>query len=602
VSLGRYNSTFSRGGIETASDGRFRVTGLPVGTYDVYVELEGYTQSYSTMQIEVGGNAVVIPIQRAADESSGGSTTGPGAVTVELVDQDDVPIDIGSVSILPPSGLYFDSRTGLPDSAGRAAFSNLALGPWEVTAYASAADGSSLLFPTKIADLTSTDFAETVRLAGGAPSRITGTIDLNEFSSDVVYVALFDDRGRLRSSGDVDENGAFTIQRVAPGSYYLQLGGGFGVSGDWVGPPPEILPGQVYWSSTTTSGVANMSDATLITVGSGTESGNHRLAATAGATVTGQIEIAGPTGASALPPTRCAYVLPYREIGSEWRLVDVETWACGAEPIFGKGMPAGRYKFQIGDFYSGSSAILPSYVGGATLETATVFDLVAGQVRDLGTIVAQVAPPGSTLQAVDLAFLLQNGVDISLYEDLISASDQLESGGDVTIEVGDDLAGQYVNVSANSTPQVVGETWQQVAADGTVTVTLPPDLVGSHKLVVADTTGQLVGWTAVEIAQGTSTGGSTGGTSSGGSSTASKPAGKVATTSEATPVPTTTATASPTPTPVATEGPEATPSTEPQTASGAPGGDGGWIIWVVGGGLVVLVGAAAVLIFRRRLV
>jgi hypothetical protein len=98
-----------------------------------------------------------------------------------------------------------------------------------------------------------------------------------------------------------------------------------------------------------------------------------------------------------------------------------------------------------------------------------------------------VAPP-----VADLTPELRSGT-------LVPSGQQVTAGSEVSLYVGRDLAGTWVDVFLFSDPVFLGRFL--VAADGTVTAPVPATLAGDHRLVVADAeTGEVVAWTNVAVA------------------------------------------------------------------------------------------------------
>ncbi len=80
------------------------------------------------------------------------------------------------------------------------------------------------------------------------------------------------------------------------------------------------------------------------------------------------------------------------------------------------------------------------------------------------------------------------------------APDVVAPGGSVTVFVGTEHAGEWVSVWLYSTPQLLGDGWQQVSTNGGVTVTIPADApAGTHKIAVLDAAGDLLGWASVTV-------------------------------------------------------------------------------------------------------
>jgi len=87
-------------------------------------------------------------------------------------------------------------------------------------------------------------------------------------------------------------------------------------------------------------------------------------------------------------------------------------------------------------------------------------------------------------------------------ENLITSNDRsLSASETIRIFVGQQFAGQWVQVWLYSDPVLLSDGWVQVAADGYVTVELPDELpAGAHRLAVLDANGDVIGWQSVTVA------------------------------------------------------------------------------------------------------
>ena len=120
---------------------------------------------------------------------------------------------------------------------------------------------------------------------------------------------------------------------------------------------------------------------------------------------------------------------------------------------------------------------------------------------DLGRIaITAIIPVG------DIIPVTLNNVDsVSDFEDFVSIDGQPAAGQLVTLEVGEDMAGEWVLVVANSDPEVISDGWVRVGADGKVSATIPATLPTniSHRLAIQDADLALTGWTRLNLGSGT---------------------------------------------------------------------------------------------------
>ncbi len=589
--------------VTTDASGRFSATGLPEGKFYVTVTAPGYREKWASVDVVGAGASVVLPITPTGRSSTGFDD---GTIGVTVLDLGGDPVDDVRVTVDTPGDPPVGYWDGFVDGDGEFTFTDIPEGTWRVSALPGGPGATLRVFEQASVEIAGgTAESASVVLEEILPRSIGGTIELGDFRASGLWISLTDPEGAFVNAAEVQEDGSYLIQNVAAGDYKITLSPGDGpTSGGYVegsgGEVPDIGAAQLWWAGWRSGpGSASLqspyaSDAVVVEVGEGEALEGYDFEAVPGGTVRAAVRLADGTGTANLPPARCFSLVVYRSSGSGWAEVrNVQDFACGAEPLVLRGLGDGTYRFAVVDEFTGSTAFRTAYNGGAaTLATAPSVRVEAGEVVDLGTVVVRIPKPDeSSLEAIDLDFLASNGIDLGDYEDEIALADGDPTAGQPSdVEVGEEFAGQWVNVSLNSTPIVVGSSWHQVSPDGTVTVTMPTGLDGEHRLAVADSEGRLVGWTGVTIAEGAATGGT------GGSVVKPRPGSAPAAVATPTPTPTPTPTATRTPHPVE---PEEQPEAEPETAASTD--DGSWAIWLFAGigGLVLLV-AVGVVIFRRR--
>lgn len=494
---------FTGGPAISDASGRWSISGLPEGSYGVSVSHPDYVQDFTpTVQVTGATTSVVIAI---AEATSGGTSDGlDGSIEVTVTDGGQ-PVDDVRVIAEPLTGQVPDLAEADVDEDGVGVLTDLSSGTWKLSAYSIAYDSEPRMFSTVEVALSEGSPDATAELTVVAPGALIGQVALAGLDPAYMDAWVTDENGLFENLGPVDVDGGFVSTPVRPGDYVLELRGGFGVFG---GPQegstelPDIFTARTWWSDS--GPVDTREEATVIHVGEAETLTGFALTATPGGTARADVRLALPGGGfRALDTSTCFDLVGYREVGGDW----VDEWettdvACGNEPLVLRGLTPGTYRFALRDQDEGSNAFSTIYVGGSSLATADDYEVVAGDVLDLGTLtVAIPSPDESTLEALDLEFLASNGVDVSAYEDLIEVADPTEAteGEPATVEVGPEFAGQWVTVTINSDPTPAGG-WQQVAADGTIVITLPEGVTGSHRLAVADATNQLMGWTPVDIA------------------------------------------------------------------------------------------------------
>ena len=119
---------------------------------------------------------------------------------------------------------------------------------------------------------------------------------------------------------------------------------------------------------------------------------------------------------------------------------------------------------------------------------------VAGNTSEVGTVsLPKGAPVAAPVAAGEASLTAATKGGISV------SDSTLKPGQKFTITVGRDHADQYVAAFVYSSPVSLGG-WQLVAADGTIEVTLPTTLAaGQHRIAVQDVDGVVIGWADVTV-------------------------------------------------------------------------------------------------------
>lgn len=625
VSLNRTNGGY-QGTAEADSAGRFRFTGLPAGEYGVWVA----DSRGAYVSLQAGATESIVAAYTGTTGVSGGAGDGTisGVVTMdgEPVEGLRVSVPFGTSATTDVNGRYVVQLDDVPYGDIPVYLGNSSPGmigqipaPSIVPMTAGVSFSASAPNPGHdFVAFAAASISGGVTAVGGAPFDAYSQVTL-------VDVATGEE---LPYFGIPAQAGEWSMDAIPAGTYKLLLRAGAGpLAGNYGDQPTDASvvsgPAPRYWKDGVPGGVADLAAATTFTVAAGTTTDGFDFAEMpAGSTITGTVAVAVPGGASVpLPGVRSITVLPYQQVGSSWVALDWATsYAYGS--LGGRfdiaGLHSGNYKFRFSDDESaGSRKLSTVWAGGSADDSgAQIFTVVAGSPITLPAAVMSVAAPTADGGVIDLATMDQATVDG--LEGGISAPGSATAGDEVTLEVGTDLAGEWVEVWANSTPLQIA-SWRQVGADGTVTVTLPDSLIGTHHLIAQDADSYPIGWTEVNLAPaGTSgAGASSGGVgASSGSSTAhSRGAGGsprgTAVVSEGPSAGDATenapseqvVTSTPTPTPRATTAAPSTPGagSTPAAAVGdtAASFDPAVLLWIIGGGIAVLVVGGGVIWFVR---
>jgi hypothetical protein len=608
--------------VETDAGGTFTAEGLTAGNFVVSVYKDGYTGGTATVIVSGSTSSVVVPLRPITD-APGGFAGGALNITVRDVDGhvvDDAMVDGVLTGLSPDDWASFYDGV---DGDGRLAVDGLREGAWLVSVYASRPDGGPRAFAPALVELSADNPTADLVFGESIPSRVTGQVDVNGFTNRDLMIVAVDEDGFVLGATQPEADGTYVLSDLPAADVRVGLQGA--ESGGSEG-TPALLAMPVWATDDGASQTVELAEAQVFPLTGGTSLTGFDFRAVAGGTVRAALALSANGETGPFPSARCFMMRTFHLEGGDWVEYALGwDFGCGTEPLLARGLPAGQYKFEFRDDFTGSEAFRTTYNGGAsTLAAAAPVVVTAGEVVDLGTIVASVPEPqDATLDALDLDFLADDpDFDLDAYKGQVSTGDELTAGEPTEVHVGEEYAGKWVNVSLNSTPVVVGAAWHQVALDGIVRVTLPSDMNGSHRLAVGDTEGRLMGWTAVEIAEAVPGDGDDSGDGDGGDSGESGESGESAgtggskasgaTSGRATGSGVATdaaaeATGDDTTVPAAQAPAPAQESTstdddeaEPTAAPDAEVGDGSWIVWTVVGGLVVLVGGAAGLIFVRR--
>lgn len=516
------SSGFAIDPVITNSRGEFSFTGLPAGQIMVNADLEGYVgiEIVNTEESEQGGafgpGYPVGTIDLEDGEQAklyaklrpeiAGSNTVSGTVRTSL----NRPVENMYVNLRTEAGLYIPGVQ--TDASGHFEFTGLADGDYVLSSssYSSSYGMSEARF-----SLNGSDSVQNLTLA---PSGlVTGSVldaDGKPVSCAVVTAYRVNSdgtRGELVSSSMADYGstqvpgtGNYSLSYLAQGNYYLRLS-----QQCWSNTTPVTTNfASGFWSNSVPAITDTPVAAVSVVAGAVTADKNFVVGNT-GAGLTGKIVTSTPQGEAGLAVGKYATVSIYKLVNGSYQVQGyLSRWVSGREGgIFTlNGLPAGRYKVKISDPMNSSRGIATTFLGGSDLSSARVIEVSAGDDVQLGNIVVAQKVPTEAPTAVQTSNLTSNT------EDQIAAPDSVEANQTISVNVGEDMAGEWVSVWAHSTPTSLGD-WVQVGADGTVTATVSEALpAGNHKIVVQDVDDRVVGWTGTTVASTSESSSSVGGT------------------------------------------------------------------------------------------
>lgn len=496
----------------SASDGTFIFTGVPDGRYYIMAEADGYVVEKEPEMMFGGGY--------------GASAGGESAAQVDLAQGEQANVTVKMLKTLPGRGtlqgtisvngapmpdvyVYVTSSlTGsflgyvLTDDNGVYTVPNIPAGSVEVHASPQSSEYAQMRNTASIAASSTTVLNFESALAG----RITGiAVDADGNPPQCVYAIAFRANqdgsiGSFASSTQVSSGtagspgtGAYTIDSLAPGDYfvnYVQVPYCQGTSSF-----TSNNFGDTFYSSSSATGSLSAPSRVTVTSGAGTAGVNVTLLP--GAKLTGFVKVETPSGAALIPAGKAIQVRVYREkAGNFVRQPQFDFWVTGrdAGSFNIQGLAPGSYKLEFRDTWDGNRGYERTFYGGSsTLADALTINLTRGTTLSGITIVMPVKAPFDDPEAVETSELN------SSTQEQIDAPASVSANQQVTIDVGEDLAGEWVSVWAHSTPTLMGD-WVQVKADGTVSATIPSSLSqGQHKIVVQDVDNAVVGWSGTTV-------------------------------------------------------------------------------------------------------
>jgi hypothetical protein len=501
IALTRSLGGFDVTPVTSATGGAYTITGLPAGEYYATVSAPGYQSAYVDVVMAAAPVSFNIsltpgPVLPAAD----------GTITGTVVDEHGQAVDGADVSVSIPGLSEADQPSSLPfattDSDGHFELDQVPLTTVSVSAdYYPFDDQSESYAPAdQTVDLSAANESSDLSFALVPGSSISGTVSVDggTIPSDELVNVRDASTGDPVGFGQVNsQSGAYIVNGLAAGNYILQFEEPLDQSAD----APPTSAGQAYWVSGTPYGSTSLSDATVITVGSGASLSGRDMSLHSGGEIHGTVQIQTSSGPVTIPSGKVVNIDIYREDGSNSpALLDLATGEASAYnngQFTLWGLAPGNYALKFSDPYQGNTALTTQYSGGAdSLTGAAQITVSAGGVTNIGNVVMSTAVPDDSPDAVNSESFSADQLDG--LQDQIATDPTITAGDPVTVNVGADLAGQWVAVWANSVALPMS-TWVQVAADGTVQATVPSTLSGSHRVVVEDASQQPVGWTAVTV-------------------------------------------------------------------------------------------------------
>lgn len=417
--------------------------------------------------------------------------SGPGIVTGTVTDQFGDPLSNAGVTVWLSGEFISGSDTNWDGS-----FEIGGLPLTELVLRAEFYDDSLDLAPAQISFELSTDDPETVvdveLTEGGTLVGSVSQADTLQPLGDVTVLVLDADSHQIVAREWLSGHADFVIGRLPSGDYLVKLMVS-PVYGATVEQDVQLTAaGGNYWTTDDPTGTSDVAEASRITVESGAVVSGIDMQLGVGSGIVGVVKVSTLDGPVTLPARRELSVLVERFVNGSWVPQEESMGGTDGYALGGffavTGLAEGHYRVTLHDSTFGNRALV---------DHQFEVDTVAGQLTDVGEKVLEIAVPTTAPSATDLAQLDERIVQ--LLNGLVGAPEEAEAGDEITISVGAQYAGEWIGVTANSTPTLLG-SWVQVGADGTVSVAVPRDLTGSHRLVVQDADAFPMGWSSIELA------------------------------------------------------------------------------------------------------
>lgn len=192
------------------------------------------------------------------------------------------------------------------------------------------------------------------------------------------------------------------------------------------------------------------------------------------------------------------------------------------------GVPDGQYKIKFSEPWALGQAVTPLFFGPSpTLDSATIITITNGSTVSNVDVTLSVPAPLAAPAAAATSNLNEK------LEDQVKVESGASVGSGVTLDLGEDFAGEWVAVTLETTPTSVStqslrkaalkiastpilstSNWRQVGADGKLTISVSS--AGEGKVVVQDANNTIIGWTNISISSAGSQPLASGGSSAGG--------------------------------------------------------------------------------------
>lgn len=515
----------------TDSNGKMNLTNLESGNYYLNVNLDGYWGA--ERDVSVDGDHGTKKIKFVLDRKNLN-----GKLEGNVRDRWGQPVP--GATVCATHDVYFrywggdDGPCVDSDENGHYSATGIAVGkPINFRIYAAEGQNYSPYFE-KIA-FTEDDFSnlnKNVTLEEGAS--LSGSIADSSGSNlqNITLYAIDHLTDEYISSTNPDEGGVYTFSNLPAKEIDIFLADSQAWGEDGFGRSDVAAWGYIKRTGSRTSVTAGQrSTETAISLVSGTnlEIGETRVAV--GGKIHGTVKVRNGEHASTRY-NRDISVSLFRLTTSGWKDMSYLVSTSASRWTDGKfwlnGVPDGQYKIKFSEPWALGQAVTPLFFGPSpTLDSATIITIANGSTVSNVDVTLSVPAPLAAPAAAETSNLNEK------LEDQVKVESGASVGSGVTLDLGEDFAGEWVAVTIETTPTSVStqslrkaalrlastpilstSNWRQVGADGKLTISVSS--AGEGKIVVQDANNTIIGWTSISISSAGSQPIASGGSSAGG--------------------------------------------------------------------------------------
>ncbi|MEP6478988.1 MAG: carboxypeptidase-like regulatory domain-containing protein [Rhodoglobus sp.] len=450
--------------------------GLPAGGSSLRVTASGYVTKYVPFVI---GDDALLGLDVAltpANSTINGTVTDGSATAI-------VGLSVTATLNADTTVHYYD----MTDITGAYSFPSIGAGTYTVTMGGAGTAWQAASHSVAVA--ASTTATSDFTLAPRITSSILGTIHDGAAAGIAdICVNLYDATGDAVGGTGVGvgsaPDGTYQISDVEAGTYRLLF---------WDCDYSRV-PG---YATTYSGGSTSLAHATTLVVASGVNSAGNDITLAPGGAISGHLDLQTADGTVEFPTAHQSIPTAFQFVDGAWQeFFNPHTYyGPGGGNYILRGLPAGTYRMGFSDSATGPFSYAPEYWDDhATIGGATDIAVTSGvEHTGINASVSVTRPALDSLAVPDAGLLPPE-------EDHIAVIGEAAQGSTIGVDVGANLAGQWVAVWVHSTPVQLGGGWLKVTTAGKVFVTIPASIAaGVHTIVAQGATDTVIGWAALTV-------------------------------------------------------------------------------------------------------